>query len=477
MKQFLFLAAILLTITGCERNHPPVVGSITCSPEKRNAGTLFTLTASASDDDGDLLSYRWSCEAGSFPDGNTGFQTKWRSPLDGTGKSFTLRVDVSDGKDSVYANYQITLTEVLYGTLEGTVFFQGTQVMIEGVAITVGDLSTVSDENGHFSLARVPVGTYTLTATKDLFGVASKTITINDKSVTNAPIGMVSAHLAGKISGYVRYQDSLPVSGAVVVMLNPDGQESGLKATTTSSGVYQIQGVPLGSRVIRITKPANEEFRYASMDLLYQMTELQQTFNITLVRTALNGEFTDRRNKRVYRTRIIGNQTWMAENLDYLPAVYSHADVSSKEARYYVYGFDGEDTASARGSSNYRNYGVLYNLEAALTACPAGWHLPSDEEFGYLASTLGTNPGHKLKSVSGWLNGGNGDNSSGFAGLPAGSSSSAGFSGTGEWAHFWTNSIAGTYFLHRSLSSGSSQFPRYGFNATAGYSVRCIKDE
>jgi uncharacterized protein (TIGR02145 family) len=472
MKRFLILASVILTITGCERNHAPVVGSILCAPEKRNAGTLFTLTATASDEDGDLLTYSWSCEAGEFPDGNTGFQTKWKSPLDGTGKSFAVEVTVSDGKDSVSSVYTLSLTEVLYGNVEGNTSFQGTLIMIPGVTIAVGGQTTVSDENGHFSLSKVPVGKYTLTATKELFGVATRSVTVNENSLTHIEIGMVSAHLAGKISGYVKDQDSLPVSGATVVLMNPDQQESTLQAITSSTGSYQIQGIPLGTRIIRIRKAANEEFRYYTLDLQYNMTEVQQTFNV-----ALNGEFTDRRTKRTYRTRIIGYQTWMAENLDYLPKVYPHTDRSATEPRYYVYGFEGEDTATAKDLSNYRNYGVLYNLEAALVACPAGWHLPSDEEFATLAAYLGANPGQKMKSVSGWLNGGNGNNSSGFAGLPAGSVGSAGFGGMGEWANFWTTSTSGNYYLHRSLSSESNQLPRYGFNGTAGYSVRCIKDE
>jgi len=477
MKRILISVLIILSLFGCEKNHAPVVGSILCSPEKRNAGTLFALTASASDEDGDLLTYSWSCEAGEFPDGNAGFQTKWKSPLDGTGKEYAINVTVSDGKDSVTSGYLIALTEVLYGNIDGTVFFQGTQIMIPGVQITIGALATESDENGHFSIAKVPVGTYTLTATKELFGVATKAVTINENSLTFAQVAMVSARLAGKISGYVLDQDSLPVSGATVVLLNPDGQESGLKATTTSAGTYQIQGIPLGTRVIRIRKAANEEYRYATLDLLYNMTEVQQTFNISLPKVALNGQFTDRRTNRIYRTRMIGYQTWMAENLDYLPAVYPYTDRSVSEPRYYVYGFGGKSADSAKTVSNYRNYGVLYNLEAALNACPAGWHLPSDEEFGTLATYLGANPGQKMKSVSGWLNGGNGDNNSGFAGLPAGSSGTAGFSGLGEWANFWTTSISGNYYIHRSLMSESNQFPRYGFTASAGYSVRCLKDE
>ena len=99
---------------------------------------------------------------------------------------------------------------------------------------------------------------------------------------------------------------------------------------------------------------------------------------------ALKGTFVDSRDGTEYKTIKIGNQTWMAENLKYLPSVVGPATGSSTDPYYYVYGYQGTDVATAKATTNYQNYGVLYNWTAATTACPAGWHLPTDAEWNVL---------------------------------------------------------------------------------------------
>ncbi|MDR0518115.1 MAG: hypothetical protein LBH25_13840, partial [Fibromonadaceae bacterium] len=111
--------------------------------------------------------------------------------------------------------------------------------------------------------------------------------------------------------------------------------------------------------------------------------------NITITLLALlctaafaqqKGTFTDTRDKKAYKTVKIGEQTWMAENLNY----------NAKGSKCY----DNKD-------ANCKKYGRLYSWETAKTACPSGWHLPTKEEWAKLQDFAGGSDTN-LKTKSGW---------------------------------------------------------------------------
>ena len=93
------------------------------------------------------------------------------------------------------------------------------------------------------------------------------------------------------------------------------------------------------------------------------------------------GTFTDPRDGKVYKTVKIGTQVWMAENLAYLPTVSSKIEWSETSPTYNVYGYQGTSISDAKTTDNFATYGGLYNWPAAVTACPDGWYLPSDEDW------------------------------------------------------------------------------------------------
>jgi uncharacterized protein (TIGR02145 family) len=93
------------------------------------------------------------------------------------------------------------------------------------------------------------------------------------------------------------------------------------------------------------------------------------------------GPFSDNRDSKIYSTVKIGDQLWMAENLNY--------DAGNGS---WVYN-DIE--------SNAEIYGRLYNWEITLDACPDCWHLPSEEEWQVLFDFLGGGgvAGGRMKTI------------------------------------------------------------------------------
>ncbi|MCF8358778.1 MAG: hypothetical protein K9H26_08480 [Prolixibacteraceae bacterium] len=92
------------------------------------------------------------------------------------------------------------------------------------------------------------------------------------------------------------------------------------------------------------------------------------------------GGIFDERDGNYYNTVKIGEQIWMAENLAYLPQINRPSEQSYTIPLYYVYEYEGTEVNEAKAIENYQIYGVLYNWQAAISACPSGWHLPSDDE-------------------------------------------------------------------------------------------------
>ncbi|MFC2096782.1 FISUMP domain-containing protein [Bacteroidota bacterium] len=206
-----------------------------------------------------------------------------------------------------------------------------------------------------------------------------------------------------------------------------------------------------------------------------------------------DGVFTDYRDKKIYNYVHIGDQTWMAENLAFLPEASPPSIGSQFYKYYYVYGYyDAPNAPSPTSTENFKTYGVLYNCEAAKTACPSDWHLPSDDEWKILEKYLGMSSsnindigyrytglvGKKLKSATGWVNNGNGDNSSGFNALPGGYRFDDGnFHRIGYSADFWSSSIEKmNYNWDRYLYYNDEGVRRFSYYSSYAFSVRCIRD-
>ena len=204
------------------------------------------------------------------------------------------------------------------------------------------------------------------------------------------------------------------------------------------------------------------------------------------------GKITDGRDGKRYKTVKIGDQWWMAENLNYADSVRTPSLLN----RSWCYG---------NVPKNCSKYGRLYTWAAAIDSaklykdesidcgddktcslpdivqgiCPSGWHLPTEMEWETL---VGGRYGDAvlLKSVTGWeaYEGVVNKDVFGFAALPAGLRYNSGeFTGDGTHANFWSTSQRGTD--NGAFWVGISYGDVVGvgdFNKYHALSIRCIKD-
>lgn len=245
------------------------------------------------------------------------------------------------------------------------------------------------------------------------------------------------------------------------------------------------------------------------------------------------GEIVDPRDNHVYKVVTIGEQTWMAENLAYLPQVNKPATAvtCTGELYYYVWNYDGEDKVAAKNTTEYKKCGVLYNWYAAMNqqnatggdpeaipsgvkgVCPTGWHVPSKAEWkkleDFVANELPPVIGNKweddfgdehfdsdcknvwsaLAGTEGWTESGNSSTNPDLANgprntyklniTPSGECFHTGTFGTSKvMTYFWTTEVQASGSGNISFSNNTYRpaFSNFGTVPVRGYPVRCIKD-
>jgi uncharacterized protein (TIGR02145 family) len=190
----------------------------------------------------------------------------------------------------------------------------------------------------------------------------------------------------------------------------------------------------------------------------------------------------------VYKTVVIGTQTWLAENLkttkyndgSQIPNVTGKSQWDNLTTDAYC--FYNNDASTYKAT-----YGALYNWYAVYTGklCPTGWHVPSDAEWTALTSFLGDDgyEGGKLKEIGTihWISPNNdATDQYGFSALPAGDrypASGFEFWGLGEYCAMWSSTGKdATHAYYREIYNNSGQIYDEYTNVKFGFSVRCIKD-
>jgi uncharacterized protein (TIGR02145 family) len=197
----------------------------------------------------------------------------------------------------------------------------------------------------------------------------------------------------------------------------------------------------------------------------------------------------DERDGKTYRTvRMPDGKVWMAENLNYQTPDSSWC-------------YDNNTDSCAK-------YGRLYAWNASKISCPAGYHLPSYEEWVDLGQAAGGHwwirgdvfgygAGNKLKAKNGWSNndnGGSGDGTDnyGFAALPGGFryEGDGSFGGVGKYSFWWADDSAAVRMgidrygdgmclsgtARCSLKDVHLLIDESIYIERRGYAVRCVQD-
>ena len=246
-----------------------------------------------------------------------------------------------------------------------------------------------------------------------------------------------------------------------------------------------------------------------------------------------DGTFTDERDGQIYHTVQIGEQLWMSENLRYLPK--QDFDISWDQPRYYIwfdYNLEDPDEMNRNvAKTALETYGAFYNWHAAMNGekanaekenrkvrgiCPAGWHLPSQEEWQALSDYIFTagltaknadgtdNPDARAKAIA--VDGGEymwilppdiedepqptwpgvekeKNNATGFSGVGIGFRACAGEEiwmqsaySAGWWSSTASSNMEGMYHPAKIWSDNPLFIINADYNPGVGLTIRCLKD-
>ena len=292
-------------------------------------------------------------------------------------------------------------------------------------------------------------------------------------------------------------------SSSVILSASEESSSSVVESSSSVEESSSSEVTPQSSSSSADVQSSSSETESSSSSSEVKLSSSSDGFDWNLPKEAyLNPEIEydtiiDSRDGKVYRTVKIGEQTWMAENLNY----YDDSDLSVKEKSWcYGKNDNGDSTTcdvagrlytwaaaidSARlyaDKSLVCGYGIACALpDTVYGICPSGWHLPNKAEWEALFSAVGgkSTAGTVLKSQMGWTKNGNGTDAFGFSALPVGfRADNSRFYGDDEDAYFWSSTmkmdVRNTPY---SMSVYYDEKSAYmNFDMKFSFSVRCLKN-
>lgn len=195
-----------------------------------------------------------------------------------------------------------------------------------------------------------------------------------------------------------------------------------------------------------------------------------------------------------YHTIQVYGQCWLKENLNVGTKILGSTNQTNNGMiEKYCYG---------NSDAMCGTYGGLYVWDELMQytqeprsqgICPEGWHIPTDAELNILEGAVdsyypigdpvwntlgmrGTDCGKNVKSLSGWINNGNGSDTFGMTILPTGYWFQNGFFDLGDGCTLFSSTITGTDPYYRGISYASNKIIRNISTWQVGSPVRCVKN-
>ncbi len=285
----------------------------------------------------------------------------------------------------------------------------------------------------------------------------------------------------------------------------PKGKSSSSSTISSSSSEKKDSSSSFSINTSVSSESESSSSEYSSSSVQESSSSSSEENSSSSFVGCIMGSLYDDRDGKTYKTVKIGEQEWMAENLNY--------DVQNYESSYRSWCYDNKDGKDGE-VDNCQKYGRLYRWsvvidsltlanDSAITCghrslgegscsipnkwkgiCPTGWHVPTLKEWNDLIKYVGGSDiaGKKLKSSEGWesLGGINGSDEVCFAGLPVGYKLGTKFYDVSNNMKFW----AANAYEYSTVSAYAVQgHYRYEwFQSTTetvgptAVAVRCIKD-
>jgi uncharacterized protein (TIGR02145 family) len=206
--------------------------------------------------------------------------------------------------------------------------------------------------------------------------------------------------------------------------------------------------------------------------------------------------FTDPRDEQTYETVEIGDQCWIAENLNIGTMINGGSNMTNNGIiEKYCFNNDPANCEIYGGLYQWNEMMDYVTVSATQGICPEGWYLPTDFEWKVLEGTVdsqypvgdpewddtgwrGYDAGENLKSTTYWYQN-TGTDLFGFTALPGGYYHGANgtFNNLTNSGFFWSSSeYSSSDTWHRYFYFNNDKVVRNNSNKGLGYSVRCLQD-